>query len=114
YSIKNAADCQTSSARLLRQGRQRAQIGDQRLEALRLELAGGVLHHFSHGLGEDVPIGGHAGSQDVLELGIAQLLESRRREVRRPGFLPQLRAGEEAVLVRRAEPVARRMAFPAM
>src|SRR2546426_9518224 len=105
---KKAADCQTSSARLLRQGRQRAQIGDQRIEVLRLELAGGVLHHFSHRLGEDVSVGGHAGSQDVLELGIAQLLESRRREVRRPGLLPQLRAGEEAVLLRRAEPVARR------
>src|SRR5882672_10044565 len=111
---KKAADCQTSSAWLLRQGRQRAQIGDQRIEVLRLELAGGVLHHFSHGLGEDVSIGGHAGSQDVLELGIAQLLESRRREVRRLDFLPEPRAGEKAVLLRCAKPVARRVAFSAM
>src|SRR5258708_32502583 len=59
-------------------------------------------------------MGGHAGSQDVFELGIAQLLESRRREVRRLGFLPQLRACEETVLLRCAEPVARRVAFPAM
>src|SRR5205807_9857506 len=41
-------------------------------------------------------------------------LESRRREVRRLGLFPQLRAGEETALLGRAEPVARRVAFPAM
>src|SRR5258708_17079268 len=111
---KKAADCQTASARLVRQGRQRAQIGDQRIEVLRLELAGGVLHHFSHGLGKDISIGGHPGSQDVLELGIAQLLESRRREVWRLGLLPQLCPREETAPLSRAEPVSRRVAFAPM
>src|SRR5439155_5597511 len=63
YSIKNPADWQTSSERLLRQGRQRAQTGDKRVEFLRLELAGGVLHHFSHRLGEDIPAGRDDDSQ---------------------------------------------------
>src|SRR2546428_9237653 len=60
---KNAAGRQTLSARLVRQGRQRAQIGDQRIEVLRLELAGGGLHHFSHRLGEDIPLGGPWGGR---------------------------------------------------
>src|SRR5712671_1234022 len=94
--------------------RERAQVGDQRVEVRGRELAGGIADHFAHRLCDDVAFRVDAGSQKVLQLFVAPLLEPRGREIRDVFAVGSLAPGEEAARLRPAEEIARRVAFAAM
>src|SRR5258706_2490923 len=100
--------------RRVRQWRQAAQVRNNRSEILGGELARGIAHHFAHGVAHHVAVGEKSALQDVLQFAVAVTLESRRRKVGRARTFAELRAGEEAILFRGTEPIARRVAFAAM